>query len=147
MYTQLKEQCHNLVDRSLPPLSNLSNLLALVFYEMQDINWIGLYILNDDNNQCTLGPFQGKVACTKIPYGKGVVGTCAALQETIVVQDVHQFQGHIACDCDSKSEIVCPIYKEKKCLAILDVDSPKLSRFQELEKDFFEFFAHLISTL
>ena len=147
MYTQLKEQCHTLIDRSLPPISNLSNLLALVFFEMQDINWIGLYILNDDNNQCTLGPFQGKVACTKIPYGKGVVGTCAALQETIVVQDVHQFQGHIACDCDSKSEIVCPIHKEKKCLAILDVDSPKLSRFQEPEKDFFEFFAHLISTL
>ena len=110
----LIEQCKYLVDETLPNIANISNLIALLFHEMENINWLGFYICDETNNECTLGPFQGKVACTRIPYGKGVVGTCA---------------GHIACDCASNSEMCIPLKKDGKLVAILDIDSFEFNNF------------------
>ena len=107
----LIEQCNLLIDKTLPNIANISNLIALLYHEMKNINWLGFYICDEKNQECTLGPFQGKVACTRIPYGKGVVGTCAKTQETQRIEDVHKFPGHIACDCASNSEICIPIRK------------------------------------
>ena len=106
---------------------------------MQDINWLGFYLCDDTNKECTIGPFQGKVACTRIPSHQGVVGTCAQTKTTIRVNNVHEFAGHIACDSASNSEICIPIQKDGKLLAILDIDSNVFSRFTlenqiELEK-------------
>ena len=101
----LIEQCKYLVDETLPNIANISNLIALLFHEMENINWLGFYICDEKNQECTLGPFQGKVACTRIPYGKGVVGTCAKTQETQRIEDVHKFAGHIACDCASNGSL------------------------------------------
>ena len=116
----LIEQCKYLVDETLPNIANISNLIALLFHEIENINWLGFYICDEKNQECTLGPFQGKVACTRIPYGKGVVGTCAKTQETQRIDDVHKFAGHIACDCASNSEICIPLKKDGKLVAILD---------------------------
>ena len=90
------------------------------------------------NNECTLGPFQGKVACTRIPYGKGVVGTCAKTQETQRIEDVHKFSGHIACDCASNSEICIPIKKDDKLVAILDIDSFEFNNFSKEDQAILE---------
>ena len=98
---------------------------------MENINWLGFYICDDAKQECTLGPFQGKVACTRIPYGKGVVGTCASTSTTQRIEDVHQFPGHIACDCASNSEICIPIKKDDKNLAILDIDSFEYANFSK----------------
>jgi L-methionine (R)-S-oxide reductase len=108
-------------------LANLANAAALLFDQLPDINWAGFYLKKD--GQLVLGPFQGKPACTRIPLGKGVCGTAAARGETMVVQDVHQFPGHIACDPNSRSEIVLPM---KGALpGVLDIDSPVLRRFDQ----------------
>ncbi|MGI6364242.1 MAG: GAF domain-containing protein [Bacillota bacterium] len=108
-------------------LANLANAAALLFDQLPDINWAGFYLKKD--GQLVLGPFQGKPACTRIPLGKGVCGTAAARGETLVVQDVHQFPGHIACDPNSRSEIVLPM---KGALpGVLDIDSPVLRRFDQ----------------
>ena len=127
----LIEQCSYLIDDTLPNIANISNLIALLYHEMENINWLGFYICDETNNECTQGPFQGKVACTRIPYGKGVVGTCAKTQETQRIEDVHQFPGHIACDCASNSEICIPIKKDDKLVAILDIDSYKFNNFSK----------------
>lgn len=103
------QQCQTVVDDTLYPISNISNILAILYHEFAHINWAGLYYCDNKNQECILGPFQGKVACTKIPYHKGVVGTCAASKKMIVVDNVHQFDGHIACDHSSKSELVIPL--------------------------------------
>ena len=124
----LIEQCSYLIDDTLPNITNISNLIALLYHEMENINWLGFYICDETNNECILGPFQGKVACTRIPYGKGVVGTCAKTQETQRIEDVHKFSGHIACDCASNSEICIPIKKDDKLVAILDIDSFEFSQ-------------------
>ena len=127
----LIEQSKYLVDKTLPNIANISNFIALLFHEMENINWLGFYICDEKNQECTLGPFQGKVACTRIPYGKGVVGTCAKTQETQRIEDVHKFPGHIACDCASNSEICIPIKKDDKNLAILDIDSFEYANFSK----------------
>lgn len=108
-------------------LANLANAAALLFDQLPDINWAGFYLEKD--GQLVLGPFQGKPACTRIPLGKGVCGTAAARGETLVVQDVHQFPGHIACDPQSRSEIVLPMKGSPS--GVLDIDSPVLSRFDQ----------------
>ena len=147
----LYEQCKNLVDPSLPSISNVSNLLAFLFYEINDINWIGFYLVDPKEDVCLLGPFQGKVACTKIPFGKGVVGHCAITKEIHNISDVHSFPGHIACDCASNSELVIPIFNQNRLIAILDIDSPVHSRFDPELYDVFvtisKLFTSLISNL
>ncbi len=139
MNTLLYKQAESIIDYSLPSISNISNLIALLFHELEHINWLGFYIYDDKNNQCTLGPFQGKVACTRIPYGKGVVGTCVQTGQIQRVDDVNKFKGHIACDSQSKSELCIPIKKDDKIYAILDIDSDIYRRFsQEDQETLFE---------
>lgn len=131
MYKTTIEQCKLIIDTDLPAISNISNIVAILYHEFENINWAGLYYYNEKKNLCVLGPFQGNVACTTIPYGKGVVGTCALRKETIIVDDVHQFEGHIACDCSTNSEIVIPLLKDDKLYAILDIDSIEYNNFDK----------------
>lgn len=125
------QQCQMIVDDTLYPISNISNILAILYHEFENINWAGLYYCDNNNKECILGPFQGKVACTRIPYNKGVVGTSAANKKMIVVDNVHQFSGHIACDHSSKSELVIPLIYNNELLAILDIDSDQYSNFDQ----------------
>lgn len=104
---------------------------------MTDINWVGFYLLNSEN-VLTLGPFQGKIACTRIPVGKGVCGQAVAQNKVLRVDNVHQFDGHIACDSASNSEIVLPLYQNDKIIGVLDIDSPKFARFTEQEQQILE---------
>ena len=143
----LIEQCNLLIDKTLPNIANISNLIALLYHEMKNINWLGFYICDEKNQECTLGPFQGKVACTRIPYGKGVVGTCAKTQETQRIEDVHKFPEHIACDCASNSEICIPIKKDDKLVAILDIDSFEFNNFSKEDLESLEKISELFSPL
>lgn len=113
-------------------ISVLANASALIYDELEDLNWCGFYLLHGD--KLLLGPFQGKAACTEIPVGKGVCGTAAARKETVLVKDVHCFDGHIACDSASNSEIVVPVYRKGELYGVLDIDSPVFSRFTEDDK-------------
>ena len=135
MYELLLKQIKAIVGKDIPLVSNLANISALL-YRMGNINWAGFYIYQ--NNQLVLGPFQGEVACTLIPLGKGVCGTSALKRETIIVDDVDKFEGHIACSSLSKSEIVVPIIKNNNLVGVIDIDSPIYSRFSNKEKDFLE---------
>lgn len=113
-------------------IANLANASALLWQEMKDINWVGFYKMTD--GALVLGPFQGKPACIRIPVGRGVCGTAVAQDAVQLVQDVHQFPGHIACDCASNSEIVLPIHVDDTIWGVLDIDSPHIGRFTEEDK-------------
>lgn len=141
-YKLLNEQLKNIIDGVEDNISNLSNASALLFEELEDINWAGFYLVK--NNDLYLGPFQGRIACTKIPYGKGVCGTALMNKETLIVKNVHEFPGHIACDSRSNSEIVTPIFKDGKIIAVLDLDSASLNRFDEKDKEGLEIFCKII---
>ena len=117
-------------------IANLSNTSAIINEYVLDINWAGFYLM--ENNELVLGPFQGKPACIRIPVGRGVCGMTAQEKETIIVEDVHKFPGHIACDAASNSEIVIPIMKDGEVFGVLDIDSPEFNRFTELEKKYLE---------
>lgn len=123
------------------PIANAANVASLIFNRLPQLNWAGFYFLQGD--VLVLGPFQGQPACTRIPLGKGVCGTAAARNETIVVPDVHQFPGHIACDSASNSEIVVPLTIGGKLSGVLDIDSPVLGRFDESDQALFEAIAAL----
>ena len=126
-------------------LANLSNAAALLNQYMDNINWVGFYLLEGD--ELVLGPFQGLPACVRIPVGKGVCGTSVAKKQTIVVPDVHEFPGHITCDPASQSEIVIPLQKDGTVLGVLDIDSPYKNRFDEIDaKKLEEFVAILIQS-
>ena len=120
----------------------LSNASAVLYDNLEGLNWAGFYIMRD--GALVLGPFQGKVACINIALGKGVCGTAAAKDETLVVPDVHQFPGHIACDSASNSEIVVPIHKDGKVVGVLDIDSPNFDRFSEEDRIGLEAFVKAI---
>ena len=122
----------------------LSNASAVLYDNLEGLNWAGFYIMRD--GALVLGPFQGKVACINIALGKGVCGTAAAKDETLVVPDVHQFPGHIACDSASNSEIVVPIHKDGKVVGVLDIDSPNFDRFSEEDKVGLEEFVKAIES-
>ena len=113
-------------------ITNCANTAALLWHTLPDLNWAGFYRLVD--GQLVLGPFQGKPACVRIQVGKGVCGIAAARRKTVLVPDVHQFPGHIACDAASKSEIVVPLVKDDRLLGVLDLDSPKLDRFDAADQ-------------
>jgi len=132
-YQTLNEQAKSLTHGESNVVANMANLSALLFMSLEDINWAGFYIM-DTQDELVLGPFQGKPACIRIPVGKGVCGTAAMSKETQLIDDVHAFEGHIACDAASNSEIVVPIIKNGKIFAVLDIDSPSLSRFDEQDK-------------
>jgi len=108
-------------------IANMANAAALVWQYLPDLNWAGFYRMV--GGELVLGPFQGKAACIRIPLGKGVCGTAAATRETQLVEDVHAFPGHIACDAASRSELVVPIVHDGRLIGVLDLDSPKLARF------------------
>ena len=139
LYTLLKEQLLALTDGEPHVIPNLANASALIYDALPDLNWAGFYTV--ETNKVTgkdyllLGPFQGKTACIRIPSGRGVCGTAMATGEIQLVKNVHEFLGHIACDSASNSEIVLPIYKEGKVVAVLDIDSPKFARFDEEDKN------------
>ncbi len=116
----------------------MSNASALLYENMEDLNWAGFYLMN--KGSLMLGSFQGKVACIRIEVGKGVCGTAVAEDATQLVKDVHQFPGHIACDSASNSEIVVPIHKNGEVVAVLDIDSPSLGRFDEADREGLELF-------
>lgn len=120
-------------------LANLSNAAALLYANLQDINWSGFYFMKMD--ELVLGPFQGKTACTRIKPGKGVCGTAAAEMKTQLVPDVHLFPGHIACDSASNSEVVVPLIKDGTLYGVLDIDSPIKNRFDELDAKYLQLFA------
>lgn len=118
------------------PITKLCNASALISVLIGRINWCGFYLVK--NNMLILGPFQGMPACTKIEIGKGVCGTSALKKETLIIKDVHKFEGHIACDAASNSEIVIPIVKDDILIGVLDLDSDEFDRFTELERDYLE---------
>ncbi len=117
-------------------LANLANTSALLNEVLTEVNWVGFYLLKE--NELVLGPFQGRVACTRIPLHRGVCGHAATIKETVVVDNVHEFAGHIACDGATNSEIVIPILKEGALFGVLDIDSPVLCRFSDTERQFLE---------
>ena len=123
-------------------MTNLANASALLNEKLDGINWVGFYTIKD--GRLVLGPFQGKVACTIIPMGKGVCGTAAEKDSTQVVPDVHKFAGHIACDSASNSEIVIPMHRGGAVFGVLDIDSPLFSRFDENDRKGLEEFVRIL---
>ncbi|MGN7478076.1 GAF domain-containing protein [Solibacillus silvestris] len=141
-YEQLSKQLGALLDGEKDSIANLSNASALLNYFLENINWVGFYLMRD--GELVLGPFQGLPACVRIPVGRGVCGTAVAKQQTIVVEDVHAFPGHIACDAASKSEIVIPLIKDGAVLGVLDIDSPIEARFSDEDKEGLEKFVDML---
>ncbi len=138
-YNLLCEQLRALTEGVPHVISNLANASALLYQTLPDLNWAGFYLY--EHEKLILGPFQGKTACIEIPIGKGVCGTAAQKGETVVVEDVHAFPGHIACDSASNSEIVVPLYVRGELFGVLDIDSPLLCRFSEHDRNGLEQFA------
>ena len=132
LYAVIKEQLLAITDGIHYPIANLSNITALLYQALPDINWVGFYLMQD--GKLILGPFQGKVACVEIAIGKGVCGTAVAENEIQLVTDVHAFPGHIACDGASRSEIVLPLRKNGTIIGVLDIDSPLPGRFTEKDR-------------
>jgi len=127
LYQRLAQQADALMAEETHLIANLANLSALLFMELEDVNWAGFYLYEKD--ELVLGPFQGLPACIRIPVGRGVCGTAASTRQTQLVSDVHDFPGHIACDAASNSEIVVPIIVKDKLIGVLDIDSPSIGRF------------------
>ena len=127
LYPLLVSQLQAITQGVPHKIANLANTAALLWEALENINWVGFYLREGDT--LILGPFQGKVACIEIPMGRGVCGTAAARVETLRIEDVHTFPGHIACDSASNSEIVIPLLRDGQVVGVLDIDSPLLSRF------------------
>ncbi len=141
-YHLLHAQLESLTKDVPHKVANLANASALLWEALSDINWAGFYMLEGET--LILGPFQGKPACIEIPVGRGVCGTAVAQNATQLVDDVHQFPGHIACDCASNSEIVVPLRRDGKVIGVLDIDSPVFARFSQADRDGLEKFAELL---
>ncbi|MBQ7359062.1 MAG: GAF domain-containing protein [Lachnospiraceae bacterium] len=132
MYKEVATHLTGLLDGVPYLIANLANASALLNQALKEINWVGFYLMQD--GQLVLGPFQGKTACVEIKVGRGVCGTAVAKDEVMLVKDVHEFPGHIACDAASASEIVLPIHKDGEIIGVLDIDSPVVGRFDEIDK-------------
>lgn len=132
VYDDLLSDLRGLFDGETDLIANAANAAAAMWQYLPEINWAGFYFMKGD--VLVLGPFAGKPACVRIPLGQGVCGTAAASRETIVVADVHEFPGHIACDSASNSEIVVPLIHNGVVIGVLDIDSPKLDRFQPADR-------------
>ncbi len=144
-YQNLNQQLEALTEGCTVLTSNLANSAALLFEELEGVNWAGFYLLRDDT--LLLGPFCGRPACLAIPLGKGVCGTAAKEGRVLLVPDVHKFPGHIACDSRSRSEIVLPLIRDGRLLGVLDIDSPAENRFSEEDREGLSRFAEIISSL
>lgn len=129
MNTLLVKQLRALIQDESNLIANLSNVSALLNAHFDQINWVGFYLWDDQDRELVLGPFQGKVACNRIPMGRGVCGSALQQQQTLIVPDVHAFAGHIACDSASRSEIVVPIIIDGHPFGVLDIDAPVTDRF------------------
>jgi GAF domain-containing protein len=141
-YARLAQELAALLAGESDPIANAANAAALIFDALPEVNWAGFYFLKGD--ELIVGPFQGKPACVRIALGRGVCGTAAAQRRTLVVPDVHQFPGHIACDAASRSEIVVPLIAGGTLLGVLDIDSPRRARFDEADARGLESLAELI---
>lgn len=141
-YRTLNAQLLALVKDVPHRIANLANAAALLYHTLDGLSWAGFYLLEGDT--LVLGPFQGRPACIEIPVGRGVCGTAAAEGKTQLVPDVHQFPGHIACDSASNSEIVVPIHVGGEIVAVLDLDSPHIGRFNEEDRAGLEEFARIL---
>lgn len=152
IYTGNREENYQMVIKQLKALlsgetnriANLSNASALLNQFLKEVNWVGFYLMEED--ELVLGPFQGLPACVRIPVGRGVCGTAVQDKKTMLVDDVHQFPGHIACDAASRSEIVVPIIKDDKVIGVLDIDSPVTSRFDEIDQKYLEEFVEELTS-
>jgi len=132
-YAELAASLRALLDGEHDLVANAANMAALIYWSLSELNWAGLYLMDARRGDLLLGPFQGKPACVRIPLGRGVCGTAAQRRETVVVPDVHEFPGHIACDSASNSEIVVPVIRGGRLLGVLDLDSPVRARFDEAD--------------
>jgi GAF domain-containing protein len=126
-------------------IANLANAAALLFWSLPAVNWAGFYLLKE--RELVLGPFQGKIACIRIKLGQGVCGSAAEQRQTLVVPNVHEFPGHIACDSASNSEIVVPIVKNDALIGVLDIDSPEFARFDDNDKTGLEEFVRILTAV
>ncbi|WP_376697405.1 GAF domain-containing protein [Wenzhouxiangella sp. EGI_FJ10305] len=131
-YDELAQQAEGLLSGQKHRIANAANLSALIFEALPDVNWAGFYFLEGD--ELIVGPFQGRPACVRIEMGKGVCGTAAATRATQRIEDVHAFEGHIACDPESRSEVVVPLIVDGQMIGVLDIDSPQQGRFDEADQ-------------
>ncbi|HAH10933.1 MAG TPA: GAF domain-containing protein [Alphaproteobacteria bacterium] len=145
IYADLHAQLRGLLDGERDPIANAANMSALIMWGLEDLNWAGFYFLR--GNELLLGPFQGKPACVRIAIGKGVCGTAVARRETILVPDVHDFPGHIACDSASNAELVIPLFQGSRLVGVLDLDSPVRNRFDTEDQAGCEALANLWSDM
>lgn len=138
LYRELVGELSALIAGERDFIANLANASALIYHSLPDLNWAGFYLLKQ--GELVVGPFQGKPACVRIAIGRGVCGTAAQRRETVVIRDVHEFPGHIACDSASNSEIVVPMVRNGELIGVLDLDSPRLARFDEQDREGLEKF-------
>lgn len=143
LYAELVQSADALTSGEPDPIANMANVAALLWEYLPDVNWTGFYRVVD--GELVLGPFQGKAACIRIPFGKGVCGTAAQTGETQLVEDVQAFPGHIACDANSASELVVPVTRDGTVIAVIDLDSPSLNRFDAEDAKGIETLAAAIS--
>lgn len=136
-YQKLLKQIPSILEGEENLIANMANLCAMIREEFSFL-WIGFYLVDESKNQLVLGPFQGPLACTRIPYGRGVCGTSWSENKTLCIDDVHQFEGHIACSSFSNSEIVVPLRKNGKVFGVLDIDSTEFSTFDEIDSKYLE---------
>ena len=144
-YTLLQAQLESLLADERDFIANASQFSAFLFNQLEDLNWAGFYL--NRNEELVLGPFQGQIACVRIPFGRGVCGTAAATRLTQRVEDVHAFAGHIACDSASNSELVVPLIKDGRLIGVLDLDSPSIGRFTEQDQQGIEALAAIFLRL
>ncbi|MGQ5524061.1 GAF domain-containing protein [Chitinimonas sp. PSY-7] len=131
-YNELDKQLASLFEGERDFIANAAQFSAFIYQTLASVNWAGFYLVR--NEELVLGPFQGKVACVRIPFGRGVCGKAASTQETVRVEDVHQFAGHIACDAASNSEIVFPVIADGRLVGVFDIDSPEKHRFSDIDQ-------------
>jgi L-methionine (R)-S-oxide reductase len=142
LYAELATELRAMLGDERDPIANTANFAALLFHALPDVNWVGFYFLKD--GELVLGPFQGRPACIRIALGRGVCGTAAAQRRTQLVRDVHEFPGHIACDARSRSEVVVPLLSGDTLLGVLDLDSPTVGRFSEVDRRGLEELARIL---
>jgi L-methionine (R)-S-oxide reductase len=141
-YRELSQQLNGLLDGERDMIANAANTSALMFEMLPDLNWAGFYFLKSAD-ELVLGPFQGRTACVRIAVGRGVCGTAVAKRQSMLVEDVHAFPGHIACDAASRSELVVPLHHDGRILGVIDLDSPIPSRFDAQDQDGIEALAKI----
>lgn len=150
-YREIIMQAKALCEGEPNLIANLSNISAILFERLDDVNWAGFYLMgesvNGETEELILGPFQGRAACVRIPVGRGVCGTAVSQNKTQLIKDVHEFDGHIACDAASNSEVVVPINVNGKLVAVLDIDSPTVGRFEQADADGMEQLVEMIQSI